>query len=190
MKLLQTQHLNTQFFDEFVDLQKPIETLRESLSETVFDLDNLIKGKIVLDFLEGAGYWKDNFFDKGFLGKHCPSNHEGYLIIDFDHSGLIAFNERIENEIPTLEILEKFVKWIDNKYPYSEEISNAVLSLIKEVYEEWNQTSKDRHEFDYYNLENVEQGDKMLSYLVLHAVDSEYSSSGSSIDSEVTIHFL
>lgn len=115
-KLLQTQHLNANFFDEFVDLQKPIETLRESLSETIFDLDN--------------------------------------------------------------------------KYPYSEEISDAVLSLIEEVYEEWNETSKDRHEFDYYNLEDVEQKGKTLSYLVLHAVDSEYSSSGSSIDSEETIHFL
>ena len=68
--------------------------------------------------------------------------------------------------------------------------SNAVLSLIEEIYEEWNQTSKDRHEFDYYNLENVEQGDKTLSYLVLHTVDSEYSPSGSSIDSEETIRFL
>lgn len=190
MKLLQTQHLNAQFFDEFVDLQKPIETLRETLNETVFDLENLIKGKIVLDFLKGAGYWKNDWFDQGLLGKHCHQNHDGELIIDFDHSGLIAFNERIENEISTLEILGVFVKWIDNKYPYSEEISNAVLSLIEEVYEEWNETSKDRHEFDYYNLENVEQGDKTLSYLVLHAVDSEYSSSGSSIDSEVTIHFL
>lgn len=190
MKLLQTKHLNTQFFDEFVDLQKPIETLRETLSETVFDLDNLIKGKIVLDFLKGAGYWKDDLFDKGFLGEHCPQNHDGDLIIDFDHSGLIAFNERIENEIPTLEILGVFVEWVDNKYPYSEEISSAVLSLIEEVYEEWNQTSKDRHEFDYYNLESVKQGDKTLSYLVLHAVDNEYSSSGSSIDSEENIHFL
>lgn len=190
MKLLQTQHLNTQFFDEFIDLQKPVETLHESLSENVFDLNNLIKGKIVLDFLKGAGYWKDDLFDKGFLGEFCHENHEGNLNIDFDHSSLIAFNERIENEIPTLEILEKFVKWIDNKYPYSEETSNAVLSLIEEVYEEWNQTSKDRHEFDYYNLEDVEQKDKMLSYLVLHAVDSEYSSSGSSIDSEKTIRFL
>lgn len=190
MKLLQTQHFNAQFFDEFVDLQKPIETLRETLNETVFDLNSLIKGKIVLDFLKGAGYWKDDLFDKGFLGKFCHENHEGNLNIDFDHSSLIAFNERIENEIPTLEILWEFVKWIDNKYPYSEKISNAVLSLIEEVYEEWNQTSKDRHEIDYYNLENVEQGDKTLSYLVLHAVDSEYSSSGSSIDSEVTIHFL
>lgn len=119
-----------------------------------------------------------------------PSESDGDLIIDFDHSSLIAFNERIENEIPTLEILGAFVKWIDNKYPYSEEISNAVLSLIKEVYEEWNQTSKDRHEFDYYNLEDVEQKDKALSYLVLHAVDSEYSSGGASIDSEEAIHFL
>lgn len=190
MELLQTKHLNAQFFDEFVDLQKSIETLRETLNETVFDLENLIKGKIVLDFLKGAGYWKDNLFDKGFLGEHCPQNHDGDLIIDFDHSGLIAFNERIENEIPTLEILGVFVEWIDNKYPYSEEISNAVLSLIEEVYEEWNQTSKDRHEFDYYNLGSVKQGDKTLSYLVLHAVDNEYSSSGSSIDSEETIHFL
>lgn len=74
MKLLQTQHLNTQFFDEFVDLQKPIETLRETLSETVFDLDNLIKGKIVLDFLKGAGYWRDDLFNKGLLGEHCPQN--------------------------------------------------------------------------------------------------------------------
>lgn len=190
MKLLQTQHLNTQFFDEFIDLQKPVETLCESLSETVFDLDNIIKGKIVLDFLKGAGYWKDKFLDEGFLGEHCPMDYEGYLIIDFDHSSLIAFNERIENEIPTLEILGEFVKWVDNKYPYSEKISNAVLSLIEEIYEEWNQTSKDRHEFDYYNLENVEQGDKTLSYLVLHTVDSEYSPSGSSIDSEETIRFL
>lgn len=184
-KLLQTQHLNAQFFDEFVDLQKPIETLRESLSETIFDLDNLIKGKIVLDFLRGESEEHEKFLEHYF-----PQNYDGNFIIDFDHTGLIALNERIENEIPTLEILGEFVEWIDNKYPYSEEILNAVLSLIEEVYEEWNQTSKDRHEFDYYNLENVEQRDKTLSYLVLHAVDSEYSSSGSSIDSEVTIHFL
>lgn len=39
MKLLQTQHLNTQFFDEFVDLQKPIETLRETLNETGKNMD-------------------------------------------------------------------------------------------------------------------------------------------------------
>lgn len=190
MELLQTKHLNTQFFDEFVDLQEPIETIRETLNETVFDLNSLIKGKIVLDFLKGAGYWKDDLFDKGFLGEFCHENQEGNLNIDFDHSSLIAFNERIENVISTLEILGVFVEWVDNKYPYSEEISNAVLSLIEEVYEEWNQTSKDRHEFDYYNLESVKQGDKTLSYLVLHAVDSEYSSSGSSIDSDVTIHFL
>lgn len=185
MKLLQTQHLNARFFDEFVDLQNPIETLRESLSETVFDLDNLIKGKIVLDFLRG-----ESEEDEKFLEQYFPQNYDGDFIIDFEHTGLIALNERIENEIPTLEILGEFVEWIDNKYPYSEEISNAVLSLIEEVYEEWNQTSKDRHEFDYYNLEDVEQKDKMLSYLVLHAVDSEYSSGGTSIDSEVTIHFL
>lgn len=183
-KLLQTKDLNNQFFYTNVDLQKPMAELQVNLEAKNVDVDNVIKGRIVLDFLEGASQEDEDLLED------FPQNHDGDLIIDFDHSSLIAFNERIENEISTLEILEAFVEWVDNKYPYSEEISNAVLSLIEEVYEEWNQTSKDRHEFDYYNLENVERGDKTLSYLVLHAVDSEYSSSGTSIDSEVTIHFL
>lgn len=180
-KLLQTQHLNNQFFDKFVDLQKPIETLRESLSETVFDLNNLIKGKIVLDFLTGE--------DEELLGEDFPQNYDGDVIVDFDHSSLIAFNERIENEIPTLEILEAFVEWVDNKYPYSEEISNAVLSLIEEVYEEWNRTSDQFHEISYYNLDRITQKDKSLSYLVLHTSENG-DTIGASIDSEVTIHFL
>lgn len=180
-KLLQTQHFNAQFFDEFVDLQKPIETLRESLSETVFDLNNLIKGKIVLDFLKGE--------DEELLGEDFPQNYDGDVIVDFDHSSLIAFNERIENEIPTLEILGVFVEWIDNKYPYSEEISNAVLSLIKEVYEEWNRTSDEFHEISYYNLDRITQKDKSLSYLVLHTSE-EGNTVSASIDSEETIRFL
>ena len=162
MELLQTKHFNAQFFDEFVDLQKPIETLRESLSETVFDLENLIKGKIVLDFLEGASQEDEDLLED------FPQNYDGDVIVDFDHSSLIAFNERIENEIPTLEILEAFVEWVDNKYPYSEKISNAVLSLIEEVYEEWNGTSDQFHEISYYNLDRITQKDKSLSYLVLH----------------------
>lgn len=183
MKLLQTQHFNAQFFDEFVDLQKPIETLRETLNETIFDLENLIKGKIVLDFLEGASQE-----DEGLL-EDFPQNYDGDVIVDFDHSSLIAFNERIENEIPTLEILEAFVEWVDNKYPYSEKISNAVLSLIEEVYEEWNGTSDQFHEISYYNLDRITQKDKSLSYLVLHTLEKE-NTIGASIDSEETIHFL
>jgi hypothetical protein len=184
MKLLQTKYFNTQFFDEFVDLQKPIETLHESLSENVFDLNNLIKGKIVLDFLKGA-----DEEDEDLLGEDFPQNHDGDVIVDFDHSSLIAFNERIENEISTLEILEAFVEWVDNKYPYSEEISNAVLSLIEEVYEEWNRTSDQFHEISYYNLDRITQKDKSLSYLVLHTSENG-DTIGASIDSEVTIHFL
>ena len=183
-KLLQTQHLNANFFDEFVDLQKPIETLRESLSETVFDLNNLIKGKIVLDFLKGEGEENEKFLEHYF-----PQNYDGDFIIDFDHTGLIALNERIENEIPTLEILGEFVEWVDNKYPYSEEISNAVLSLIEEVYEEWNETSDQFHEISYYNLDRISQEDKTLSYLVLHTSE-DGNTVGASIDSEETIHFL
>lgn len=183
MELLQTKHFNAQFFDEFVDLQKPIETLRESLSETVFDLENLIKGKIVLDFLEGASQEDEDLLED------FPQNYDGDVIVDFDHSSLIAFNERIENEIPTLEILEAFVEWVDNKYPYSEKISNAVLSLIEEVYEEWNGTSDQFHEISYYNLDRITQKDKSLSYLVLHTLEKE-NTIGASIDSEETIHFL
>ena len=183
MELLQTKHFNAQFFDEFVDLQKPIETLRESLSETVFDLENLIKGKIVLDFLEGASQEDEDLLED------FPQNYDGDVIVDFDHSSLIAFNERIENEIPTLEILEAFVEWVDNKYPYSEKISNAVLSLIEEVYEEWNGTSDQFHEISYYNLDRITQKDKSLSYLVLHTSENG-DTIGASIDSEETIHFL
>lgn len=183
MELLQTKHFNAQFFDEFVDLQKPIETLRESLSETVFDLENLIKGKIVLDFLEGASQEDEDLLED------FPQNYDGDVIVDFDHSSLIAFNERIENEIPTLEILEAFVEWVDNKYPYSEKISNAVLSLIEEVYEEWNGTSDEFHEISYYNLDRITQKDKSLSYLVLHTSE-EGNTVSASIDSEETIRFL
>ena len=182
-KLLQTKDLNNQFFYTNVDLQKPMAELQETLESKNVDVDNVIKGGIVLDFLEGASQEDEDLLED------FPQNHDGDLIIDFDHSSLIAFNERIENEISTLEILEAFVEWVDNKYPYSEEISNAVLSLIEEVYEEWNRTSDQFHEISYYNLNRITQKDKSLSYLVLHTSENG-DTIGASIDSEVTIHFL
>lgn len=182
-KLLQTKDLNNQFFYTNVDLQKPMAELQVNLEAKNVDVDNVIKGRIVLDFLEGASQEDEDLLED------FPQNHDGDLIIDFDHSSLIAFNERIENEISTLEILEAFVEWVDNKYPYSEKISNAVLSLIEEVYEEWNGTSDQFHEISYYNLDRITQKDKSLSYLVLHTLEKE-NTIGASIDSEETIHFL
>ena len=176
-KLLQTKDLNNRFFYANVDLQKPMAELQVNLEAKNVDIDNVIKGRIVLDFV-----------------KHMDERYDG-LVSDYrpeetfdDHSSLISFNLLVEDTLSLSKILEDFVEWVSGKYPYSQELSLLVFELIKEVYDNFNDSFGRNHEESWYNVGKTDSIEEPLKYIVIYS-----SFTGSTVISEKiekTIKFL
>lgn len=164
-ELIRTKDLSNRFFYNYVDLQKPMAELQETLVSKNVDVDNVIKGGIVLDFVKHM----DEFYD-GLVSDYRPEE-----TFD-DHSSLVGFNLLIEDTLSLSEILKDFTKWVSGKYPYSRKLAILIFELIKEVYDYSNEFFEGKIGNDY------------LKYIVTHS--SLEGDKPVVIKIEEVIHFL